>query len=142
MPPRAKTERNRSTRDFDETDQFQQELESLSPQLREHLEELRRNSSQNSSRERVQNISSDNRLPRNGNNIQQFDEADDDDHHESDLEEQQLDTSLSSYVHNDNRIITTNINSNNVHTEHIVDSYNDNSTRTEITRKSGMRFSA
>jgi hypothetical protein len=43
----------------------------------------------------------------------------------------------SSYVHNDNRVILTNINSNNVNTENVVDSYNDNSTRTDIRKGSG-----
>lgn len=43
----------------------------------------------------------------------------------------------SSYVHNDHRVITKNVNSNNVNTENVVDSYNDNSTRTNIKKNSG-----
>jgi len=39
-----------------------------------------------------------------------------------------------SYIHNDNRVITKNVNSHNVNTENIIDSYNDNATRTEINK--------
>ncbi len=42
-------------------------------------------------------------------------------------------------VFNDNRVVSTNIDSNNVNTTNVQDSYNDNSTRTDIT-KSGSRF--
>jgi hypothetical protein len=37
-------------------------------------------------------------------------------------------------VFNDNRVVTTNIDSNNVNTTNVHDSYNDNSTRTDITK--------
>jgi len=56
-----------------------------------------------------------------------FDE-DDEDHDSANGDLQQN----RSFTHNDNRVITTNINSNNLHTENVVDSYNDNSTRTDI----------
>ena len=42
-------------------------------------------------------------------------------------------------VFNDNRVVSTNIDSNNMYTTNVQDSYNDNSTRTDIT-KSGSRF--
>jgi len=37
-------------------------------------------------------------------------------------------------VFNDNRVVTTNYNSNNVNATNVHDSYNDNSTRTDITK--------
>jgi hypothetical protein len=59
-----------------------------------------------------------------------------DDEDDYDAENGDLRQHPSSYVHNDNRVVTTNINSNNVNTENVVDSYNDNSTRTDIRKGS------
>ena len=41
-------------------------------------------------------------------------------------------SSASTYIHNDNRVITKNVNSHNTNTENIVNSFNDDSTHTDI----------
>jgi hypothetical protein len=63
---------------------------------------------------------------------EELEDDDDDDDDYDDSAAGNLQEYRSSYVHNDNRVITTNVNSNNVNTENVVDSYNDNSTRTDI----------
>ena len=44
----------------------------------------------------------------------------------------------SARYHIDNRVYTTNIRSGNVNTEHTSDSFNDNSTHTEVHKQTGM----
>ena len=81
-------------------------------------------------------------VPRKGKHIAHDSESDDSEDDDQ-LDEADYDPPnggqhySSSYTHNDNRVITKHINSHNVNTENVVDSYNDNSTRTDINKNTG-----
>jgi hypothetical protein len=142
-------------KDFDiHSAQFRTEYESMSPQMKAYFRDLGFDP-QESLSDRMASVTLDDPdrqrsdsprsfggraadVPRKGkkpapapepydsSSSDEFDGAD------SDSTNGRIQQQSSSYTHNDNRVITKNINSNNVNTENVVDSYNDNSTRTDI----------
>jgi hypothetical protein len=159
-PLRGKKERpNLPKKDFDqESAQFRREYETMSPEMKAYLRTLGFDREpEDSLDEEMANVSLDDRpaqrtrspgsfgrhtpdvVPqlRKGKNAAHRSAPDDsDDSDEPDEADSDSGNGgalySSSYTHNDNRVVTKHINSHNVNTENVVDSYNDNSTRTEI----------
>jgi hypothetical protein len=159
--PRAKAQRPVPPRkDFDQTSpRFRSEYESMSPEMKAYIRSLGFNpDTQDSLAKEMGNVSLDDREPQRSRSPGSFGRHTPDDpvvrkgkarrpaSYDSD-EDEETDSdspngdfqqhSSSSFTHNDNRVITKHINSHNVNTENVVDSYNDNSTRTDIKKNSG-----
>jgi len=151
--PRANTERpDYPRKDFHHTSpEFQAEYERMSPKMKDYFKSLGFvPGPQHSLNEGMANMRLDRPGPQSfsssgtpGRPISpgsgQEEQNEDDEEDDYDADNGDLEQHRSSYVHNDNRVITTNVNSNNVNTENIVDSYNDNSTRTDIRKGSAAR---
>jgi hypothetical protein len=154
--PRTQTEQpSRATNKFDiHSPQFRKEYESLSAEMKAYVQGLGFDP-QDSLNEGMANVTLDDsrtsRSPESherrtpdvhpkGKNAAyrpaRFDDEEDEeeDEDEDDYDGGQHQQYSSLYTHNDNRVITKHINSHNVNTENTVDSFNDNSTRTNINK--------
>jgi len=154
--PRAQTEQ--PSRPFDiDSPQFKKEYESMSADMKEYVRGLGFDP-QDSLNDRMANVTLDDpdlrtsRSPESygrrtpdvlpkGKNVargpeyyEEYEEDEEDEEDEDHYDSANGGRHQRYYTHNDNRVITKHINSHNVNTENTVDSFNDNSTRTNISK--------